>query len=463
MIIDENRTGKYEDAFKIAEKLSAMNWVDLAVEVLTRAKGFTGNEEQEASLFSRLGEYHIKKGDYELAVIQLENAMGRLLHRPDSLELFYVYRNIAWTFWRQGYLERADSYTEGAKAVIEKREQQHDNDTNKARACLFHLQALLAGARGDNKTAIEHYKKETEILELYNFTDKLGAVYGNLCGIYRTLGNYAQAIDYQLKSIEIAEKQEDLLTVGIGCNNLGEIYQNLGNFQKAELYFNRYLEINSRIDNSLGDSFALAGMARLHVEWKDYTRAEALYRRALVKAMSVKSKVREAGIMANMALLYGIVGKVDQALKQVDQAIAIYEQTGRLSSQWHQIIRAKVWYQMAEQEPDRRDDAFYLLEQTVSQPIITDDEQDLSSQEIALEAYTLLARIGFDKNDASLAEEYLKKARFFIDQLMQNIPAELQAGFLSKALIKNVNELEDKVKELLHHDTATAGSNQATL
>jgi tetratricopeptide (TPR) repeat protein len=462
MKIEENRAGELGEAFKMADKLSALNWVDLAVEVLTRAKGFAENDEQAAAVASKLGEYYIKKGDYELAVIQLENAMGRLLQRPDSLELFYVYRNIAWTFWRQGYLERADSYTEGAKAVIEKREQQQDNDTNKARACLFHLQALLAGARGDNKTAIEHYKKETEILELYNFTDKLGAVYGNLCGIYRTLGSYAQAIDYQMKSIEIAEKQGDLLTVGIGCNNLGEIYQNLGNSQKAELYFNRYLEINSRIDNPLGDSFALAGLARLHTEWKDYTRAEALYRRALVKAMSVRSKVREAGIMANMAILYGIVGKADQALKHVDQAIAIYEQTSRLPSQWHQIIRAKAWYQMADQDPERREDAFYLLEQTVSQPIITDDEQDLSSQEIALEAYTLLARIGFDKNDASLAEEYLKKARFFIDQLMRNIPAELQAGFLSKALIKNVSEMEDKVKKLLRQGPATADSREVT-
>lgn len=463
MRIDEKIAKNYEDAFKIAEKLSALNWVDLAVEVLTRAKGFADNEEQEAMLFSRLGEYHIKKGDYELAVIQLENAMGRLLHRSDSLELFYVYRNIAWTFWRQGYLERAESYTEGAKTVIEKREQQQDNDTNKARACLFHMQALLAGARGDNKTAIEHYKKETEILELFNFTDKLGAVYGNLCGIYRTLGSYAQAIDYQLRSIEIAEKQEDLLTVGIGCNNLGEIYQNLGNSQKAELYFNRYLEINRRIDNSLGDSFALAGLARLHTEWKDYTRAEGLYRRALVKAMTVGSKVREACLLANMALMYGSEGKTDLALQQVARAIEIYEQTGRIPSQWHQIIKARIWYQMTEQDPEKREDAFYLLEQTVSQPIITDDEQDLSSQEIALEAYTLLARIGLDKNDAVLTEEYLKKARFFIDQLMQNIPAELQAGFLSKALIKNVNELEDKVKDLLRHGPDPAGSNQATL
>jgi tetratricopeptide (TPR) repeat protein len=453
MNYEENRAGELEEAFKIADQLNTLNWVDLAVEVLTRAKCFAGDQEQEASLFSKLGEYYIKKGSYELAVIQLENAMGRLWQRPESLELFYVYRNIAWTFWRQGYLDRADSYTEGAKAVIEARGQHQDNDTNKARACLFHLQALLAGARGDNQTAVEYYKKETEILELYNFSDKLAAVYGNLCGIYRTTGNYSQAIEYQVKSIEIAEKQGDLLTVGIGCNNLGEIYQNLGNFQKAELYFNRYLEINSRIDNPLGDSFALAGMARLHTEWKDYTRAEALYRRALVRAMAIKSKVRESGILANLALLYLASGNTDQALQQADKAIEICQQTGRLIPQRYQIIRAWILYKMAEQEPERKDDAFFLLEQTVSQPIITDDEQDLSSQEIALEAYTLLARIGLDKNDIVLTKEYLKKARFFIDQLMQNIPAELQTTFLSKSLIKHISEMEEKVKELSGPDT----------
>jgi tetratricopeptide (TPR) repeat protein len=448
MNIKEPLPVKLEDALITAEKLCALNWVDLAVEVLTRAKGLAGNGEQEAEVFSRLGEYHIKKGDYELAVIQLENAMGRLLHRPDSLELFYIYRNIAWTFWRQGYLERADNYAEGARTVIAKREHLKDNDTNKARASLFHLKALLAGAGGDFKLAIEFYQKETEILELYNFPEKLGPVYGNLSGIYLHLGNYAKAIDYQLKSMETAEKRGDLVTIGIGCNNLGEIYHNLGNYQKPELFFNRYLEINNRINNALGDSFALAGLARLHTEWRDYTRAEALYRHALVISLAVKSKVREAGILANMAILYGLMEKNDQALQQVNQAIEIYEQIGRVQSQWHQIIKARVWYQMSAQEPERKEDAFYLLEQTVAQPLNIDDEQDLSSQEIALEAYALLTRICLDKNDARLAEEHSKKARFFIDQLMQNIPAELQAGFLSKALIKNVCQMEEQLRAL---------------
>jgi len=446
MNFEENRAEKLEEAFKTAEMLCALNWADLAVTVLCRAKDFAGNEEQEAAVASYLGECYMKKGDYDLAVNQLENAMGQLLHRPDSLELFYVYRNIAWTLWRQGYLERAGSFTEGAKMVIEKREQLNDKDTNKARASLFHMQALLAGARSDYTTAIEYYEKEIDILESYYFSDKLGAVYGNLCGIYRTTGNYIKAIDYQMKSIDVAEKQGDLLTVGIGCNNLGEIYHNLGDFKKAELYFQWYLDFKSRIDSPLTDSFALSGQARLQTELKNYARAEALYRQALVKALAVKSNVREAGILANMAVLYGIEGKTDQALQHLDRAIEIFQQTGRLPSQWHQIIKAGIWYQMADQEPERKDDAFCLLEQTISQPIIIDDEQDLSSQEIALEAYTLLAQIGLDKKDAALAEEYLKKARFFIDQLVQNIPTALRPSFLAKALVKDVGELEEKLR-----------------
>jgi len=168
-----------------------------------------------------------------------------------------------------------------------------------------------------------------------------------------------------------------------------------------------------------------------------------------VKAMAIKSKVREANILASMAILYGLEEKNGQALQQVDKAIEIYQQIGRVPSQWHQVIKAKIWYQMAAQEPERKEDAFYLLEQTIGQPLIIDDEQELSSQEIALEAYVLLVRICLDKNDACLAEEHLKKARFFIDQLMKNIPAELQDGFLSKPLVKNVYQLEELLAALV--------------
>jgi tetratricopeptide (TPR) repeat protein len=447
MDLELNQNAKLKSAMELAEELDEMKWTDLALEVLDRSKGYAANEEQEAQLSCRQGELNIKRGNYELAVIKFENAMGRLLQKPDSLELFNVYRNISWTHWRQGFLERAESFAEGAACVMDKREEKNDNETNKARASLLHLMALLSGARGDHQAALDRYHREVEILERYNYRERLGPAYGNICGIYRMRGNYSKAIEYQEQSVAIAEKAGDLLTVGIGYNNLGEIYHNLGDLERPEKFFNRYLEINTQIDNPIGDSFALAGLARLHEDWGDLARAEALYHRALVKAQAVKSRVREASIAADMAILYSREGRVEQALRCIEQAMDIYQQTGRGASQWHQVIKAGIWALISAREPDRGTDSLLLLEQTINQPIIIDDEQNLSMPEIALEAHTLLSRIYLGKGDDLLAGAQVERARFFIEQLLSSMPEEFRERFLKKPAVCEVARVENQLKQ----------------
>ncbi len=438
-------TGKFQQALTLAEGLYTMQWIDLAIEVLNRAKQLATNRDQSAQVVCWLGEYYLRKGDYEQAVLHLEHAIAQFAHRPDALELFQAYRNIAWIHWRQGYLERAAGFAEGARAVIEQREGRDDAETILARAAFEHLKALLAGAKGDHAAAISYYDREIGLLEQCQCRDRLGPAYGNLCGSYRILGDYGRALEYQAKSVEIAEACGDQLSVGIGCNNLGEIYHNLGDNVKAEAYFNRYLEINRVLGNSIGDSFALAGLGRLYEAQGGYARAEATFRRALIKAMEVKSRVREAFIMADMAQMYCGMGDGPQAMLHIDRAIDIYQQTGRTPSPWHQIVRARALWLAAAQDPAQGDEAFFILDRTVAAPLVIEDEQTLSSPEIALEAYLLLTRISVDKHDQHQAREYLDKALFFIERIAHTVPVELKVGFFTRPSVREALALKERL------------------
>jgi tetratricopeptide (TPR) repeat protein len=438
-------TGKYEQALALAESLCTLNWNDLAIEVLNRAKPLATDRDQSALIVCRLGEYYLRRGDYEQAVLHLERAIAQLAHRPDALELFHAYRDIAWVYWREGYLERAAGFVEGARAVIELREDWDDAETIKAKAAFEHLKALLAGAKGDHAAAIRYYDREIGLLEQCQCRDRLGPAYGNLCGSYRTLGDYGRALEYQTKSVEIAEDCGDLLSVGIGCNNLGEIYHNLGDNIKAESFFNRYLEINRGLGNGIGDSFALAGLGRLYAMQGGFARAESYFRRALVKAMEVKSRVREACILADMAQMYCGMGDGPQGMLHIDRAADIYQQTERPPSCWHQILKARVLCLLAQQTPECLDEAFYILEQTVAMPLMIEDEQTLSSPEIALEAYLLLTRISVAKHDQHQAREYLEKALFFIERVARNVPVELKVGFFTMPSVREALALKEQL------------------
>ena len=436
---------KFAQALALAEGLSELGWLDLAIEVLTRARSLAGDDDQATAALCRLGECHMRKGDYEQAVLHLERAIAQLSHRPDAVELFEAYRNIAWIYWRQGYLERAAGFAEGARTVIELRGHRGDEPTIRARAAFEHLKALLAGAKGDHTAAIMYYNREIALLEQCHYRDKLGPAYGNLCGIYRTLGDYDKALEYQTNSVQIAEACGDQLSVGIGCNNLGEIHHNLGDDRMAEEYFNRYLEINRALGNSIGDSFALAGLGRLHAQQGGFARAEALFRRALVKAMESKSRVREACILADMALMYCGMGDAPQALRHIERAAEIYQQTERPPSPWHQIIKARALCLAEHPEPDNLDDAFYILEQTISMPFVTEDEQTLSAPEIALEAYLQLTRLCVAKHDRQQGRAYLDKALFFIERVAHTVPVDLKAGFFTRPTVREALALKEEL------------------
>ena len=448
---NESKYADFQTALSCAERLAALNWTDLAIETLRRAKPLAAGQDQEALLLCRLGEYATKHGDYDQAVQYLESGIAQLAHQPDSLELYAAYRTISWIYWRQGYLDRAASFVEGARAVIDAREHQGDAVTDKARASFLHLLALLAGARGDSAAAVRHYEQEIVLLERCGCPDRLGPVYGNLCGIYRIGGDYGRALEYQVKSNKVAEAAGDLLSVGIGCNNLGEIYHNLGDQQRAEAQYNRYLEINRTLGNSIGDSFALAGLGRLYAAQGAFTRAEAAFRQALVKDIQSHSKVREACILADMALMHCGADDAEQALLHVERAIGIYQQIGRPPSPWHQIIRARALWQAAAHDPDLGDEAFFILDRTVAQPMVIEDEQTLSAPEIALEAYLLLAKISQGKGDRRQAQYYIEKALLFVERIAHAVPVDLKAGFFTTPSVREVMALKEQLGVATDH------------
>jgi tetratricopeptide (TPR) repeat protein len=446
IMLQTEQKDKFESGLKTAQELFSMDQMDLAVETLQIILPLASGDDQEAQVHSRLGEYLMKKSDYEQAVLHLENALVKLFGKPECLELFNVYRNIAWIYWRQGYIERSAGFAEGARSSLDLRERINDDETNLARASLHHLQALLCGARSEHQQASDHYQQEAELLIRCHRRERLGPVYGNLCGICRLQGDYLKALEYQNQAIDIAQKAGDMFSAGIGYNNLGEIYHNLGDNEKAEELFENYLEINGVLGNPLGNCFGLAGLARVFMDREQYQKSEHALTRALEIAMEIKSKSREAAIWADLAVLFCRMGKPGQALDNIEKAMEINKNTEQPSSQWHQLIKAQSLHLMAAEYPGCLEQSRQVLGQMLQQPLRGDDELPISLTELSIEARLLMAQINRGDNEQGKARDNLRHVREGMDLISSRLEGDLKKGFLSKPMIRRALALEAQLE-----------------
>jgi tetratricopeptide (TPR) repeat protein len=436
---------KFAASVRLFDLADAKGYREQSEIILNELEKNAYTDEQRNIVLIKRGENLLRQSRFEEAVVHLEKAIVGLSQTPDSLDLFHTYRNLAWIYFRQGYLERARSFTDGAALVLEMRAGQTDRQTASARASLFHILGLIDSTVGEHDRAIEYYDQEIGLLEELGERARTGSVYNNLSGIYKAKGMFAKALELQLKSFEMAEQTGELLSVAISCNNLGEIYHALGKYQPAREFYDRYLEINKKINNLVGDAFGHAGLGRICQSTGDHQQAEKEFAKALKVAGEVRGRGKEAGILAEMAELYLDWGQPEKAVVCLDKAIQISLEIERFNTHRHQVLNAKIIISRAlAQGPDRAllAKARNLLADVLSRTIIVEDEEAVSAIELEIDAWYSLAKTDDHLGDAARARENIAKAIEKIDSITGQLEPELKESFLARKEINEVYELK---------------------
>lgn len=430
---------KFAAGIRLFDRADAKGYKGQSGAILDELEREAYTAEQRNIVLIKRGEKLLRQSRFEEAVVHLEKAIVGLSQNPDSLDLFHTYRNLAWIYFRQGYLERARSFTDGADLVLEMRAGKTDRETVSARASLYHILGLIDSTVGEHDAAIGHYDKEIELLEELGEGARTGSVYNNLSGIYKTKGMFAKALEFQLKSFDMAERSGELLSVAISCNNLGEIYHTLGRYRQAQEFYTRYLDINQRINNTVGNAFGYTGLGRICQSTGDYQQAKEVFTKALAIAGQVKSKGKEASILAEMSELYLSWDKPEKAVQCLDRAITISLEIERFNTHHHQLLNAKITMSRAKgQDQALLVKARDLLADVLSRTIIVEDEEAVSAIELEIDAYYTLAKIEHHLNDKSRAGEHIAKAIEKIDSIAEQLEPELKESFLLKKEIKDV-------------------------
>lgn len=443
---ERDPAAKFQAGLALANALSNRGKRDQALEVLAQARPFARDDREEAAALLRMADVLNKKSDYEAAVSRYEEAVVKLAAAPDSLELLDAYLQIATIYWRQGYVERAGSFLDGARLVMQLRQGQTGRDQDRARADLLHVQAIIDGANGDQDAAIRDYQEEIGLLQALGDDAKLGSVYNNLSGLYKAQGQLATALQCQLRAMDIAEQAGEPLSIAISCNNLAEIYFALGCEDKAVPYYSLYLDLNKKIANRMGDAFGNCGLGRICQSRGEYEKAERHFRTALAVAREVKSRGKEIGVLTELADLYCDWERPAAAAQALDESIRICLELQLFNTLRHQVLNARILHLEAMVVEDggreeRLAKARAILESVLKGPIAVEDEEATSAFDLEVECHLLLAKVLKAQGQAAAAE-HVAQAAGMVAAFAARLPEDLRRSYLSRRKVRDLDALK---------------------
>ncbi|CCH53744.1 histidine kinase [Fibrisoma limi BUZ 3] len=162
--------------------------------------------------------------------------------------------------------------------------------------------------------SIEANLQAQKIAEARQDTALLGSIYGNLGNVYFDKKDYDRSLQSGLKALNIQMARRDTQAIGNTFHNLARIYRIRREFDKSLKFYNQSLAIDLKNGNQLNIGGSYLDLALLFRDMGDFAQALAYSQRALDIARQIGSKSVEQQVLANLPLIYGVLGKPREAL-----------------------------------------------------------------------------------------------------------------------------------------------------
>ncbi len=420
---------------QLADRLISQADYSCAQTILSQIQPLAADPKNAALISLRLGRIHLRLSRYDQAYFYLGQALSQLADQPGSPELFMVYHDLAWMFYRQGQASKARSYLEGAELVLDMRSDREPG-MEEARADLLHVSALIEAASGNHDLALTLLEDERQLRQRLGVPSRLSSVYNKIGGLYQAKGDMVKAQSFLNQALEIARDSGDRFREAVALKNLGEVFHSLGWLERSEECYQKSLDICAEVGNRLGLALAQAGLGRLHTSRRHFPQAEEHLLNALEVARQVKSLEREASIMADLAELYCLWGRLDLASRQLEAAEEINDQRDQFLSARHQIVVAKVLSRSGRAQ--NLSQARVILEGLVTHPIMIDDEESYSAVELEIEANLLLSQVLAKLGFRGRAQTLAAKAQALVATFSGHFDADTKERFFARPEIAGV-------------------------
>ena len=359
-----------------------------AIQRFTRALPLAETDAQRAALHVLRGNSYFSISDYQKAQVDYEETLNLYDHilPPQEAEKVRATAlgNLGNVYRRLGKLDEAEQHYEQALKIdreIDNRLGEADQlgslgDTRRYRGDLgqaeYHLQKALAIhkdlgdrsgeaqdltslgnvylPRGGLDRAEEHYRKALEIhREIGNRRGEATAL-GNLGDVYRRRGELNKAEEHHKKALKIDREIGNRLGEANQVGHLGHVYRLRGNLGKAEEKYKKALGMYTEIGYRRGEAYLLYNLGIVYADRNQLDKAQEHYRKALDIHMKMGNRLGQASALGKMGILYVQHGDREEARNCLQQAQAIYQETGAGGEEPGNVRRALEELERRQQE-----------------------------------------------------------------------------------------------------------------
>ena len=188
---------------------------------------------------------------------------------------------------------------------------------------------ILANIQGDHGDALAHYQQSLYAFQRTRDDHGCAIAYHNLGMVSADLGKWDEADDYFRRCLEITAAVGDVHLSGLGLLNRSEVHLARQRYEDARTDAEGALRIFDRLGTRLDKADAYKVIGRVYRETGRLALAEARLTTAIELAVSTDSVLSEAEASRELALLYQVMGRNQEALQLLSAAHRLF---GRLDA-----------------------------------------------------------------------------------------------------------------------------------
>jgi class 3 adenylate cyclase/tetratricopeptide (TPR) repeat protein len=193
---------------------------------------------------------------------------------------------------------------------------------------VLHFSGSLAAQQGDYDTARDRYERSLVIRRSLDLKPQVASLLSNLGIVARYQGNYAAARFLIEESLEIRRELGDRRAIAVSLNNLGNVALDQENYDEARAWLEEALSIQREVGDKSYIANSLNNLGNVIRAIGDYEIACNLYKESLEISYELGDKWALAYLLEDMGALASQRGMSHRSLFLVGAASRLREEIG---------------------------------------------------------------------------------------------------------------------------------------